>query len=96
MTWAVKRVDRRRAVEHEYSRKAFIGGVGYASEQGCELHEHHQYNGSGEGCFGGAHDWPAVTLIVSFPAGREDLQTELSEKLRRLVDAFLIEKGLEP
>lgn len=78
--------------ETEFVRPALLGGPGHDSSNGCELREHRNYNGSGSEAFGGAKDWPVVTLHVGLPAGREDLQKELGERLRALVDAFLAEK----
>jgi len=76
--------------ETEYERPAPIGGPGFTSSNGCVLREHRQYNGSGTG-FGGVKEWLGVTLCVGLPEGREDLQKELGERLRAVVDAFLCE-----
>lgn len=57
----------------------------------CEVTARHSINGSGSenGHFGGAERWPAVSLRVDLPEGRNDLREQLCEALMRTVDTFL-------
>ena len=56
---------------------------------GCEVSARHSINGSGDRHFGGAARWPAVSLHVDLPEGRNDLREQLCEALMRTVDTFL-------
>jgi hypothetical protein len=67
-------------------RPARIGGPGYVSGNGIEIELTHNYNGSGQGYFGGAHKWPALNVHIGFPVECEEEAKELMVKLARLID----------
>jgi hypothetical protein len=66
----------------------------YACSNAVTLELHANYSGSGPDAFGGAREWPHLTLQVSFRQGDERLAEDLANKLAAQVDEFMRQHGL--
>jgi hypothetical protein len=94
MKWTLDHAEGKMYGETAWYRNcAFARGV--TCPNGVELREGYRYNGSGNKFFGGASQWPVVTLHVSLPEGRLDLRRDLAQILMKGVDKFLADHDLE-
>lgn len=48
---------------------------------------HNNYNGSGDDAFGGAREWPHVTVKVGFQVGEERRAIDFAKKVTELIHA---------
>jgi hypothetical protein len=62
-------------------------GCSYKNAHELELRS--SYNGSGESAFGGAKEWPTLTLKVAFQVGEEDLRARLAVELAKTVHQLM-------
>lgn len=85
MDWKIEISD----TENEY-RVTAPGkmGRGCESSNAIEIRGHHHYNGSGPQAFGGAKQWPNVTLQVAFEEGQEELRDTFIKSLRAHIENF--------
>lgn len=58
-------------------------------ENAHEIERHYHYNGSGRDSFGGAKQWPALKVHISFCVGEEKKRDALAKKIKALIDAEL-------
>lgn len=71
-----------------------FAGAKNTCDGGSEITITKHVNGSGNEYFGGAREWPAVTLTVSLPVKREDLAQDLAKLLRETVAKFVCDNDL--
>ena len=50
------------------------------------MERHFNYNGSGDGAFGGAEKWPVLTLKISFEENAFEQRDKMAELLKETVD----------
>jgi hypothetical protein len=80
----------------KYTRSGrYAGERNDCTNGAAEIRIKKHYNGSGLQAFGGANEWPHVTLGVSFPAGEEAMAMLLVLQLQVLVDGFMTKHGLD-
>lgn len=48
---------------------------------------HKNYNGSGDDAFGGAREWPVVTVKVGFQVGEERRAIDFAKKVTAIIHA---------
>ena len=83
----------------KYSRPSRIAGPGYLPENGVIIECKYHHAGSPVPAFGLTEDdsreWPAISLRMGFPQGKERTRDLLAEKLMTMIDRFLKEHNLE-
>jgi hypothetical protein len=72
--------------DSEEQRSGLIAGGSCRSENAITLRCNRNYNGGGRKYFGGAKEWPHLTLEVSFPVGAEAKRAALVKKIKALID----------
>ena len=70
-----------------------MGGPGYISGSAASVNIHKNYNGSGPSAFGGAKEWPHITVRVAFPS---DTQAEHVAAVADKFSAVLLAEGYTP
>lgn len=65
------------------------GGRGMTFSDGVTIDAHHNFNGSGPTAFGGAKQWPHVTMHMSFVEGDEPRRDEFVRALQGFIDHWL-------
>lgn len=83
MKWT--RVDWTDSARVFFNRECKMAG-NVVMSNGVSLELHKNYSGSGAAAFGGAKEWPHLTLRVAFPAGHEEQRESFAEKLRKFID----------
>jgi hypothetical protein len=58
-----------------------------------KLDAHYHYNGSGRSAFGGAKQWPNLSVEVSFKVGQEAQRDALLAKIQALIETELTAIG---
>lgn len=61
---------------------------GYKCSNAHQVEVRAGYNGSGDGAFGGAKQWPVVDSEVSFQEGEWDKAVAFAKAQRKLIDEF--------
>lgn len=62
----------------------------------CKMRLAMSQNGSGSRAFGGATEWPNITLEIGLQVGEEDYRDALAEELRKTTEQFftdMVKKG---
>jgi hypothetical protein len=63
-------------------------GAGGAVRGSMEIVATYHFNGAGDGQFGGADQWPHLTVQISFAAGEEMLRDELARAIQATIDTW--------
>ncbi len=92
--WTVGTSEHRPPGWEEHTRGARTAR-NYYSSNGVIIEATRSINGSGPQAFGGAEEWPAVTVRISLPEGRNDLRALLVEEMKTTIDRFLEKHGLD-
>lgn len=66
-------------------RRAVIAN-NYSSPNAITIECHKNFNGSGPDHFGGAKEWPHLTIRIGFPVDSEDQRDKLAVKLAKFLD----------
>lgn len=76
-------------VEKSPGARDFHRTNGHGNRDGTEVRVHHFWNASASFHPEEPTEWPGVTVRVTLPAGRYDLQQELAEKFRQAIEEVL-------
>lgn len=76
-----------KGLRQRLQRKAPMAGKGFVADGACEIELCRHYSGSGDDAFGGADEWPHLTVQVGFPVGAEAARDALAAKIMALIDA---------